>query len=42
VTVEKYLELSDHSNKFYSEKYGYEVYGCPAYAMEALGYKGKK
>ena len=42
VTVEKYLELSDHQNKFHSEKYGYEVCGSPVFAMESLGYKGKK
>ena len=42
VSIEKYLELSNHDNKFYSEKYGYEVSGSPAYAMEALGYKGKR
>ena len=42
VTVEKYLELSNYKNKFYSEKYGYETNGSPVYAMEALGYKGKK
>jgi len=42
VTVEKYLELSSHDNKFHSEKYGYEVSGSPVFAMEALGYKGKK
>ena len=42
VTVEKYIELSSHDNKFHSEKYDYEVCGSPVYAMETLGYKGKK
>jgi hypothetical protein len=41
-TVEQYLELSDHQNKFYSEKYGYEVSGSPVAAMEMLGFKPRK
>ena len=41
-TVEQYLELSDHKNKFYSEKYGYEVSGSPVAAMEMLGFKPRK
>jgi hypothetical protein len=40
-TVEKYMELADHNNKVFSEKYGYEVCGSPVQAMEQLGYKGK-
>ena len=34
-TIEKYIELSDHRNKFWSEKDGFEVSGSPVYAMEA-------
>ena len=41
-TVEQYLELSDHNNRFYSEKYGYEVAGSPVAAMEMLGFKPRK
>ena len=41
-TVEQYIELSDHRNKFYSEKYGYEVNGSPVAAMETLGFKPRK
>ena len=41
-TIEKYIELSDHRNRFWSEKDGFEVPGSPAYAMEALGFKPRK
>jgi|TARA_R110000782_G_scaffold215803_2_gene303460 hypothetical protein len=40
-TVEQYLNLADHNNKYMS-KYGYETCGSPVHAMETLGYKGKK
>jgi|TARA_B110000914_G_C15479182_1_gene454761 hypothetical protein len=40
-SVEEYLKLSDHNNKFHSERYGYETCGSPVHAMETLGYKGK-
>ena len=40
-TVEQYLNLADHNNKYMS-KYGYETCGSPVHAMESLGYKGKK
>lgn len=41
-TVEQYLELANHRNRFYSEKYGYEVHGSPVSAMEMLGFKPRK
>jgi hypothetical protein len=41
-TIEKYIELSDHRNKFWSDEYGYEVSGSPVYAMEALGFVPRK
>jgi hypothetical protein len=41
-TVEKYMELAQHDNKYFSERYGYETCGSPSAAMEQLGYKGKK
>ena len=40
-TVEKYMELASHDNKYFNERYGYETCGSPVAAMEQLGYKGK-